>query len=183
MQNHDDIFFERLLRSAILKDEFKGISFESLKETAIKLYPELLKTAHGLTRDKDGRSLMRKRALIPIHLLRADDTSISPVNIMISLLLKGTYVRPHRHGSENSTDKNEYFYLMKGKMSVIEYDNDLNITKKWIFNKAHPIIHILPRTWHSLDCLSDNVLMLEFKDGPYDPKTDKEFHPKSPVER
>lgn len=178
----DQSFLSDLLNVATLKDEFAGLNFDQLVRIARSKYPQLIKKAQGETRDKDGRLLLRKRALLPLHHLRDDDTSPSLVNIMISVLLRGTYVRPHKHGGSESLDKNEYFYVVKGELLLVELDDDLTIIKRTKVDENNPVVHVKPGVWHSLVCVSKDLLMIEFKDGPYDPKVDKEFHPDSPAE-
>lgn len=129
-----------------------------------------------------ARADHRLRALDPIHVLTPENTSPSPVNAMLNVLTPGTYVRPHRHGgAEGFPDKDEYFYLLRGKLGILFYDDNLNITRVETLDEKNRMIRISPGTWHSVVCLEDSA-MLEVKTGTYDPNTDKQFNERSPEE-
>jgi len=92
----------------------------------------------------------------------------------LNVLTKGTYVQPHRH---KQPAKPESFIALQGELGFLLFDEDGNITDKFLISSSGPIygIDLKPGIWHSLVCLSKICVCFEGKSGPYNPKTDKEF--------
>lgn len=99
----------------------------------------------------------------------------------LNVLLKGTYIRPHRH---LDPPKSETFLVLEGRAEVLLFDDDGRITAR------HPIgsdcdtlgVDLSPGIWHTVIALSDRVVCFEVKPGPWVPATDKEFADWAPAE-
>ncbi|MFH1594044.1 MAG: WbuC family cupin fold metalloprotein [Candidatus Omnitrophota bacterium] len=91
---------------------------------------------------------------------------------MINAMEPGTYSRPHKH---QNPDKREIFLILKGRIAVIEFDDNGQIIDHVILDTAGATkaVEIPPRTWHSLLSLEEGSAVYELKDGPYDSSTDK----------
>ncbi|MFH0867241.1 MAG: WbuC family cupin fold metalloprotein, partial [Bacteroidota bacterium] len=100
---------------------------------------------------------------------------------MLNALEPSTYVRPHKHVNP---DKREVFVLLKGKIVVVEFDDNGNISDRIILDnsKGNYAVEITPGSWHTVISLESGSVYYEVKDGPYDPVSDKVFADWSPVE-
>jgi cupin fold WbuC family metalloprotein len=85
-----------------------------------------------------------------------------------------SYIQPHKH---EDPDKREIFFILRGRMVVVEYDDQGNITDHIILDasKGNFAVEIAERSWHSIISLEPGSVSYEFKDGPYDPIDDKNF--------
>lgn len=104
-----------------------------------------------------------------------------PLQRMLNCLQPGTYIRPHKH---EDPDKCEAFILLKGKLLVVEFDNNGRVT-------AHALLEagtgtygaeIAPRVYHCLIALEPDSVVYEVKNGPYSPLNDKNFATWAPKE-
>jgi cupin fold WbuC family metalloprotein len=100
---------------------------------------------------------------------------------MLNIMNTGTYVQPHKH---ENPDKREAFIILKGKVAIVEFDDNGNPTESIILeaNTNNYGCEIAARTWHTIICLEDNSVVYEIKDGPYNALTDKNFAFWAPVE-
>jgi cupin fold WbuC family metalloprotein len=100
---------------------------------------------------------------------------------MLNALEPGTYVRPHKHADP---DKREIFILLKGRMAVVEFDDDGNIKDHIILDRrsGNYAAEISDHAWHTVISLGSGSVYYELKDGPYFPATDKIFSDWSPEE-
>jgi cupin fold WbuC family metalloprotein len=92
-----------------------------------------------------------------------------------------SYIQPHKH---EMPDKREVFFILRGRMAVIEYDAAGNILDHIILDarSGNYAVEIPERTWHSIISLEPGSVSYEFKDGPYDPIDDKNFATWAPRE-
>lgn len=99
----------------------------------------------------------------------------------LNVLLKGTYVRPHRH---SIPPKAETFLILKGEIAFLLFNEEGEIERQEMLSSGGPNygIDIGPGIWHSLVCLSEEAICFEGKTGPYDPTVDKEFATWAPEE-
>ncbi len=99
----------------------------------------------------------------------------------LNVLTKGTYVQPHKH---ENPPKPETFIALKGSLGFLIFDENGNITGKYLLSEKGPIygIDVQPGVWHGLVTLSDVCVCFEGKSGPYDPKEDKFFASWAPTE-
>jgi len=96
-----------------------------------------------------------------------------PINRMLNAVEPGSYVQPHKH---ENPDKREVFLLLRGKMAVVFFDNEGNITEHVILdNEKHFGVEIPPSVWHTIIALKPGTVVYEIKDGPYFPADDKNF--------
>ncbi len=116
----------------------------------------------------DAQASKRKRVSYNIH-QSGDDL----LQRMYSALEPLTYVRPHKH---RQPPKRELFVLLTGRVLVIEYDNDGNISDYALLEESGiQSVEIAPGVFHHIIAISESSIVFELKDGPYDPSTDKEF--------
>ena len=84
-------------------------------------------------------------------------------------LLKGSYVEPHFHSQEHQW---ENFFVLEGEIKVCLYNSDGTV-RKTVFvgdgNKTRAI-EFFPNDIHSVECISDKAIMLEVKEGPFNPE-------------
>ena len=78
----------------------------------------------------------------------------------------------------------EFFLVFQGKLGIIIMDKNGQILEKEQVsaNGSTRGIELPEGTYHTLVALSPNTVILELKEGPYDPTTDKEFLDAFPAE-
>lgn len=118
----------------------------------------------------------RKRAHYTFH--KSDDDTLQR---MLNAMQPGTYLQPHKH---ENPDKREVFLVLTGKILVVEFDKNGNITDHIILdaNSHQFAAEISERTFHTVICLTPDSIAYEIKDGPYDPIDDKNFASWAPKE-
>jgi cupin fold WbuC family metalloprotein len=118
----------------------------------------------------------RKRMNFNFH-KQPDDT----LQRMIHVMHRGTYVQPHKH---ENPDKREAFIILRGRVALIEFDNEGKPTDHIIMdkNEGNFGVEVPPKIWHNLIALEDNSAVYEVKDGPYSPVDDKNFAQWAPKE-
>jgi cupin fold WbuC family metalloprotein len=106
------------------------------------------------------------------------------VQRFLNVLQPGTYVRPHRHLRPEGVNGFEFFLVLQGAIGML------------IFNEAGEVvrsvhlaaqgnargIELAEGIFHSLVVLEPNTVILEIKEGPYVPTTDKDFLALFPAE-
>ncbi len=100
---------------------------------------------------------------------------------MLNVLLRGTYVCPHRHVTP---PKSEAFLPLTGRVGIVCFDDEGVITDRYELDSAGPIrgIDLDPGVWHTVLALSDVSVCYEVKPGPWEPASDKDFAPWAPRE-
>ncbi len=102
------------------------------------------------------------------------------VQRMLNAMEPGTYVRPHRH---IDPPKIEMFIILRGSAAVLFFDDKgtlldvVTLSPRGVCAVDIPAGH-----WHSLIALESGTVLMEAKDGPYVPSTDKDFAPWAPLE-
>lgn len=93
---------------------------------------------------------------------------------MLNALEIDTYIQPHKH---ENPDKVEVFFVLRGRILVVEFDDNGNITDYIVLNsnKGNYGAEIPAKTWHTIIALEPGTVAYEVKDGPYNPKNDKTF--------
>lgn len=124
----------------------------------------------------DARISGRKRKNLNFHFGDAD-----VLQRMLNAFEPGTYVRPHKHANP---PKREVFLLLRGRLSMLFFDDHGNVTKRTILDRetGNFGVEIAPGEWHMAISLQAGTIVYEIKDGPYDPLTDKQFAPWAPEE-
>lgn len=102
----------------------------------------------------------------------------------LNVLLKGTYIRPHRH---TTPPKPETFLVLEGAADVIIFDESGAITERYHLGSDSPEgrvwgIDIAPGVWHTILPRTDRAVCFEVKPGPWQPASDKEFAEWAPAE-
>ncbi len=100
---------------------------------------------------------------------------------MLNAMEPETYIQPHKH---ENPDKSEAFFCLRGKIIVIEFEDDGRIRDHILLDASSGNYgcEIPPRTWHSIISMEPGSVAYEVKDGPYDPKIDKHFATWAPAE-
>ena len=100
---------------------------------------------------------------------------------MLNAIEPDTYIQPHKH---ENPDKVEAFFVLRGKILVVEFDDEGNISDHIILDplKGNFGAEIAPRKWHTIISLEKNSVAYEVKDGPYDANIDKNFAAWAPME-
>ncbi|MDX2152324.1 MAG: WbuC family cupin fold metalloprotein [Bryobacteraceae bacterium] len=112
----------------------------------------------------------------------------------LNVLLKGTYVCPHRHANPA---KAEAFVVLRGHAAIVLFDGHGRITARHVLGlgertadlprwarDAEPAagIDLPPGVWHTVTALTDVAICFEVKPGPWSPANDKEFAAWAPRE-
>jgi cupin fold WbuC family metalloprotein len=98
----------------------------------------------------------------------------------LNVLVKGTYVRPHRH---LHPPKSESFLILEGELALFTFDDSGGMLTTTVLGRKAVIgVDIAPGTWHTLAAVSPHAIIFEVKPGPYDATTDKDFAPWAPQE-
>lgn len=117
----------------------------------------------------------RKRTHFNLH-----ESLDSPVQRLCVVFEQETYVRPHRHVDLN---KWEMFILLEGNAAVLIFDDAGKVTALHELNKSdNYVVEIPPNTWHTLIARDKGATLMEIKEGPYTPVSDKDFAVWAPQE-
>ena len=106
------------------------------------------------------------------------------VQRFLNVLQPETYVRPHRHQRPLDVNGFEFFLVLQGDVGIIIFDENAQIlqTERISAIGATRAIEIPEGTYHTLVVLAADTVILELKEGPYNPSTDKEFLNNFPIE-
>lgn len=104
--------------------------------------------------------------------------SSAPVQRLLNAMQPSTYVRPHRHPVEGAS---ETVVILQGHLGVLLFTDEGEIIRAESL-RAGCVLDLQPGVWHGMVCLSPDTVIAEFKKGPYNAETDKEFAPWSPEE-
>lgn len=112
---------------------------------------------------QDAMHSERRRAHLLLHNSYRDK-----VQRLLIGMIQGSYVEPHFHSQPHQW---EMFVVMQGEVKVCMYNANGNIISEHLFGPDHTvsIIELSPGDIHSVECLSDKALLLEVKEGPFDP--------------
>ncbi len=138
-----------------------------------RLNQELLDTiAH------QARSSPRQRQNHNFH-----DTS-EKVQRFLNVLQPRTYVRPHRHRRAIGVNGFEFFLVVQGELGIIILNESGQILHQERVSANGPThgVELPEGTYHTLVALAPDTVILELKEGPYEPSTDKEFLDAFPTE-
>jgi cupin fold WbuC family metalloprotein len=111
----------------------------------------------------------RKRAHLNLH--SCFDEKVQRLYIA---MLQGSYVEPHYHELPHQW---EMFFVLQGVVVLTLYNNDGSVIKSLMMGEGQDIqsIELQPSDIHSVECISARVLMLEIKEGPFNPEFAKAF--------
>lgn len=107
-----------------------------------------------------------------------EDTNDS-LNRLINAIEPDSYVRPHRH---LNPDKEEIFFLLRGRAVFFIFDDEGNITDKLLLSPQEGVYgaELDPGIWHSLLVLEPGTVVYEVKRGPFAPLSPENLAPWSP---
>ena len=102
----------------------------------------------------------------------------------LNVLLRGTYIRPHRH---SAPPKSETFIVLEGVAEAILFDDEGTVTARHLLGAESAAgkvwgIDLPPGVWHTVVARSERVVCFEVKPGPWEPANDKEFAAWAPAE-
>src|ERR1700678_2594971 len=102
----------------------------------------------------------------------------------LNVLLRGTYVRPHRH---SDPPKAESFLVLEGVADVLIFDDQGVVTARYRLGGEPEEgrlwgVDISPGVWHTILPRTARAVCFEVKPGPWIPATDKEFASWAPAE-
>lgn len=85
---------------------------------------------------------------------------------MLNALEPGTVIPIHRHCSTSET-----VVILRGRAVQWLYDAEGNVTEKVLleFGGDIPAMSVEKGQWHRLECLESGTVILEMKDGAYEP--------------
>ena len=85
---------------------------------------------------------------------------------MLNALEPGTVLPIHRHCSTSET-----VAILRGRAVQWLYDDEGRVTEKVLLEVggAIPAMSVEKGQWHRLECLESGTVILEMKDGPYEP--------------
>jgi cupin fold WbuC family metalloprotein len=122
-----------------------------------------------------GTTNARKRARLCAH-PGPDDR----LHEMLIVLDRGTYIRPHRHGS-----KAESFHIIEGELDVVVFHDDgtvREVVRMGPYGSGKAFFYrIMEPCYHSVLIHTPFALFHETTNGPFN-RTDTEFAPWSPAE-
>lgn len=111
----------------------------------------------------------RKRSHLLLH--KSHDEKVQRLLIA---LVKNSFVEPHYHELANQW---EMFIVMQGQLRIKLYDNEGTVIKDFNAGSGLPvsIVEFHPGDIHSVECISEQALMMEIKEGPFNPQFAKVF--------
>ncbi|HEI7949980.1 TPA: WbuC family cupin fold metalloprotein [Proteus mirabilis] len=118
---------------------------------------------------KEAEKSERLRSHLLLHQSHQDK-----VQRLLIALVKGSYVEPHYHELPHQW---EMFIILEGTIEVTLYDHMGSIIENFLAgeNTDISIVSLEPNEIHSIKCISSQALMLEIKEGPFDPNYAKKF--------
>lgn len=101
---------------------------------------------------------------------------------MLNALLRGTYVRPHRHVAP---PKSEAYLPLTGRVGVVCFDGNGAVTERFLLDAEGEVrgVDLPPGIWHTVLALSESSVCYEVKPGPWEPASDKDFASWAPAEQ
>jgi cupin fold WbuC family metalloprotein len=106
------------------------------------------------------------------------------VQRFLNALQPGTYVRPHRHRRDEPGSGFECFVVLQGAVGLVLLDGDGEVVGTERLEAEGPVkgVELAEGRFHTLVALCPDTVILELKQGPYEPATDKEFLAHFPAE-
>jgi cupin fold WbuC family metalloprotein len=125
------------------------------------------------------RALSNPRARINYN-IHSDYTEA--VQRFLNVIAYASYVRPHHHNQENAW---EGIIILRGELSVFQFDNEGSILERKELSENGPVLGIeLDATApHCITALSEFAVIFEYKQGPYAIENDKIFQQWAPAEQ
>lgn len=117
----------------------------------------------------DAVSSERRRAHYLMHANHQEK-----VQRLVIAMVKGSYVEPHYHELPHQW---EMFIVTQGTIEVKIFDPQGDVLRSFKAGPEHDtsIVELSPGDIHSVECLSERVVMIEVKEGPFDDNFAKVF--------
>lgn len=123
----------------------------------------------------------RRRAIYCLH-----ETADNMLHSMINVILKDSYIAPHKHWLENNNaivKKGESYSILEWKAKILLFDDNWNITQTINLTPEEQTVVLVPEwVWHTIVALSEHIIIFENKTWPWVEWYDKVFHPSFPLE-
>ncbi len=99
------------------------------------------------------------------------------VQRFLNVLQPGTYVRPHRHLRATGVNGFEFFLVLQGAIGMVVMDEAGTVVRseRLEADGERMGIELAEGLFHTLVVLEPNSVILELKEGPYQPAIDKDF--------
>lgn len=109
----------------------------------------------------------RLRSHLSLHKSHQD-----PVQRVIIALASGTYIPPHYHEHLHQW---EHFQIIDGEIDVLLFNHKGSLESRYVLGKKTGcfIIQIPPLIPHTILCRTPHAIVLEIKEGPFDPSCAK----------
>jgi cupin fold WbuC family metalloprotein len=106
------------------------------------------------------------------------------VQRFLNVLQPGTYVRPHCHRRERPGEGFECFLVLQGEVGLLLLDTGGRVIGRERIRADGPLrgIELAEGVIHTLVALSPDAVLMEIKQGPYQPAADKDFLAAFPME-
>ena len=106
------------------------------------------------------------------------------VQRFLNVLQPGTYVRPHSHRRAQPGEGFECFLVLQGAVGLLLLDACGRVLQRERISADGPLrgIELAEGVIHTLVALSPDAVMMEIKQGPYEPAADKDFLAGFPLE-
>ncbi|MFN7677630.1 MAG: WbuC family cupin fold metalloprotein [Cyanobacteriota bacterium] len=106
------------------------------------------------------------------------------VQRFLNVMQPGTYVRPHRHLRDTPGAGFECFVVLQGAMGLLLLTDQGVERQRLRLDAAGPLrgVQLPEGVFHTLVALAPDTVMLEIKQGPYQPASDKDFLAPFPLE-
>lgn len=111
----------------------------------------------------------RKRAHLLLH-----ESHTEPVQRLLIGMVKGSFVEPHFHSGQRQW---EMFVVLQGKVEIKLFDGEGRMITNFCAGPQEYVstVELQPNEIHSVLCLTEQALLLEIKEGPFDPNNAKCF--------
>ena len=131
--------------------------------------------------DRVAREVSSLPRLRRNHNLHAES---DPVQRFLNVMQPGTYIRPHRHLRGRPGAGFECFVVLQGAIGLLLLDGEGQVQQLERLEAAGPLrgIQLGEGSFHTLVALAEDSVMLEIKEGPYEPTSDKDFLSTFPAE-
>lgn len=126
----------------------------------------------------EARALPRLRRNHNLH------QESDPVQRFLNVMQPGTYVRPHRHRRARAGAGFECFVVLQGAIGLLLLDEAGAVVGRERLEAGGPLrgIELAEGLLHTLVALAPDSVLLEIKEGPYEPAADKDFLAAFPAE-
>ena len=92
---------------------------------------------------------------------------------MLNFFQPGTYVQPHQHPLSGAS---ETISVLSGTLGFLVFDASGEVEERnRLGSDGLGVLDIEPGVWHGMVALEADTVILEIKQGPYDPASDKNF--------